>query len=161
MPEDIRIDDLASPRFPAGFTEGLQALAPVADALVFESQALIDQAIAETGLDDFGPDGWQDGLDVVLKGLREDHPLLPTGKLASHGGCLAFLKNRLQVEGLIRRQPEILEVELLPPVVIAGLPRSGTTHLHNLLGVAPPFRSLPWWEALAPVLPHIYLVQEV
>lgn len=154
MPEDIRIDDLASPRFPAGFVEGLQALAPVADALVLEPQALIDQAIAETGLDDFGPDGWQTGLDVVLVGLREDHPLSPAGKLASHGGCLAFLKNRLQVEALLRRQPEILDVELLPPVVIAGLPRSGTTHLHNLLGAASEFRSLPWWEALAPVLPE-------
>lgn len=154
MPEDIRIDDLAEPRFPVGFAEGLRALEPVADALVFEPQALIDQAIAETGLDDFGPDGWQPGLEVALKGLREDHPLSPTGKLASHGGCLAFLKNRLQLEALIRREPAILEVELLPPVVIAGLPRSGTTHLHNLLGAAPVFRSLPWWEALVPVLPE-------
>ena len=154
MPEDIRIDDLAEPRFPEGFHEGLQALAPVADALVFEPQALIDQAIAETQLDDFGPDGWQEGLEVALKGLREDHPLSPTGKLASHGGCLSFLKNRLHVEALIRREPSILDVALAPPVVIAGLPRSGTTHLHNLLGAAPVFRSLPWWEALVPVLPE-------
>ena len=39
---------------------------------------------------------------------------------------------------------------MAPPVVIAGLPRSGTTHLHNLLAAAPTFRSLPYWEGVEP-----------
>lgn len=70
-PADIRIDDLASPRMPAGFDEMLKSLAPMADALVFEPAALIDAACKKTGLSDFGPSGWEEGLAVFLQGLRE------------------------------------------------------------------------------------------
>ena len=37
--------------------------------------------------------------------------------------------------------------------MIAGLPRTGTTHLHNLMSADPALRSLPWWEAMEPVPP--------
>jgi len=59
----------------------------------------------------------------------------------------------------LTRHPEIHDIELLPPVVIAGLPRTGTTHLHNLLGAASSdgrlssqgtFRTLPYWESFEP-----------
>ena len=152
MPADIRIDDLASPRFPDGFAAQIEALAPMADALVFEPGAMIDAACKKTGLRDFGPTGWEKGLEVVLRGLREGPELSSLGKLTSHGAVLAFLENRLRLEGLIHRHPEILSVELEPPIVIAGLPRSGTTHLLNLFGADPRLRHLPWWEALEPVL---------
>ncbi len=152
MPADIRLDDLANPRFPDAFHAQIKALAPMADALAFEPAAMIDAACKKTGLDDFGPPGWQQGLEVVLQGLREGHELSPLGKLTSHGAIQAFLENRLRLEDLIKRHPEILAVELEPPIVIAGLPRSGTTHLLNLFGADPRLRHLPWWEALEPVL---------
>ena len=152
MPADIRLDDLANPRFPDGFHDQISALAPMANALVFEPTAMIDAARQKTGLDDFGPAGWQQGLGVVLQGLREGPEQSPLGKLTSHGAVLSFLENRLRLEGLIKRHPEILAVELEPPIVIAGLPRSGTTHLLNLFGADPRLRHLPWWEALEPVL---------
>ncbi len=75
------------------------------------------------------------------------------------GQLSQWLKNRLLLTDLLTRHPEIRDVELLPPVVIAGLPRTGTTHLHNLLGAAssdrrlsPPgtFRTLPYWESFEP-----------
>ena len=34
--------------------------------------------------------------------------------------------------------------------MIAGLPRTGTTHLHNLLAAAPTFRTMPYWESNEP-----------
>jgi hypothetical protein len=42
---------------------------------------------------------------------------------------------------------------MVAPIVICGLPRTGTTHLHNLLSADPALRSLPYWESLEPVLP--------
>ena len=63
---------------------------------------------------------------------------------------LQLLKNRLLLVDLLGRHPEIPEIELVPPVVIAGLPRTGTTHLHNLLAAGPTFRSLPYWESVEP-----------
>ena len=49
------------------------------------------------------------------------------------------------------RHPEVLDVELEPPVIVVGLPRSGTTHLVNLLAADSRFRSMPWWEVVEPV----------
>jgi hypothetical protein len=51
----------------------------------------------------------------------------------------------------LRRHPEILELELPRPLVVVGLPRSGTTHLLNLMAADPRLRSLPYWESMEPV----------
>jgi hypothetical protein len=126
-PADIRIDDLAHPRMPEGFGDYVKSLAPVAEALVFEPAAILDAACRKTGLDDFGPTGWERGLEAALRGLREGPALSPLGRITAHGALQQFLENRLRLEALIKRHPEILALELEPPIVIAGLPRSGTT----------------------------------
>src|SRR5208283_2474047 len=51
---------------------------------------------------------------------------------------------------LLARHPEVHDIEVAPPIVVVGLPRSGTTHLHNLLAADPGLRSLPYWESLEP-----------
>src|SRR5699024_6807070 len=58
---------------------------------------------------------------------------------------------RLRLEDLIRRHPEILDIEIARPIIVAGLPRPGTTYLLNLISADSRLRSLPWWEAIAPV----------
>ena len=77
-----------------------------------------------------------------LDGRRDATARLPAG----------LLKNRLRVEDLLRRHPEILDDRIVAPIVICGLPRTGTTHLHNLMSADPALRSLPYWESLEPVL---------
>lgn len=151
-PEDIRLLDLAHPQMPDAYLQAAKAAAPIAEATRLEAGAVIEQASQETGLSDFGEDGWQERLEVTLEGLREDAELSPMGKLSAFAQLSSFLKNRLLLVDLWKRHPECLEVELEPPVLIAGLPRSGTTHLHSLIGADPKFRALPWWEALEPVL---------
>ncbi len=152
MPDDIRLHDLADPEFPPGFAEQVEAVKPLAAQVRLEAAPLIEQAMRETGLDDFGPDGWQERLELLLRALRDDVALSPLGILSNAGQITQFLKNRLLFEDLVRRHPESLETPMDPPIVIAGLPRSGTTHLHSLIAADPRFRSLPWWEALEPVL---------
>ncbi len=152
MPEDIRILDLADPQLSDAYRETAKLAAPMAEATPLESHAVIERATSETGLSDFGEDGWPERLDVVLQSLREDAELSPMGKLSAFAQLTAFLKNRLLLEDLWKRHPEIGDVPWQPPIVIAGLPRSGTTHLHSLIGADPKFRALPWWEALEPVL---------
>jgi hypothetical protein len=65
-------------------------------------------------------------------------------------GCLV---TRLRLAALLREHPEIAAEQVEAPVVILGLPRTGTTHLHNLLAELPAFRSLPYWESLEPIPP--------
>jgi hypothetical protein len=54
------------------------------------------------------------------------------------------------VEDIVRRRPEILDIELTRPIIVIGLPRSGTTHLVNLIAADTRLRSLPYWESREP-----------
>jgi hypothetical protein len=67
------------------------------------------------------------------------------------GDCTRYAANRLLVEDLLRRHPEILEIPIHRPVIVVGLPRSGTTHLVNSLAADSRFRSMPLWESYEPV----------
>ena len=60
------------------------------------------------------------------------------GRLMMFGDCVRSAANRLLVHDLLRRHPEILDVPIARPVIVVGLPRSGTTHLVNLLAADTP-----------------------
>ncbi|MCV7258985.1 sulfotransferase [Mycobacterium shimoidei] len=125
----------------------MAAMAPDCD---LDAEALHAKATAETDLDDFGPDDYRERLDVYLAALHEIPDLHGPGIVNMHAQLLQWLKNRLLLTDLLKRHPEIEDIELAPPVVIAGLPRTGTTHLHNLLAAAGTFRTLPYWESVEP-----------
>lgn len=124
-------------------------MASLAADCPLDAEVLHTRAREATGLDDFGPDDYRELLEMYLAELREIDMHAP-GVVNFHVQLVQWLKNRLLLTDLLTRHPEIEEIELLPPVVIAGLPRSGTTHLHNLLAAAPTFRSLPYWESVEP-----------
>ena len=84
--------------------------------------------------------------------MREQGGFNGAGVMQQHSFMLGLLKNRLLIEDLLRRHPEILEERIAAPIIICGLPRTGTTHLHNLMSADPALRSLPYWESLEPVL---------
>jgi Sulfotransferase family len=151
-PPAVRIDDLAAPRFSPEIEELRAGLAAMADDVRLEPPNLMMIAVTETGIDDFGPDDFVDRLDVICRGLREEAGLGPAGLVAVQVQLVQLLKNRLRLEDLWRRHPEILDVPIERPIVICGLPRTGTTHLHNLIAADPSLRSLPYWEAVEPVL---------
>ncbi len=125
-------------------------MASVAPDCALNADALHAKAIADTGLDDFGPDDYRERMDVYLAALHEIDDLHAPGTVNFFSQMSQWLKNRLLLADLLKRHPEIHDIELLPPVVIAGLPRTGTTHLHNLLGQASNFRTLPYWESFEP-----------
>ena len=149
----MRIDDYADPQFSPDVRVMLDAIEPLAAGLELTPAALMDQARAETGLDDFGPTDFVERLDVYCSALREEAGLSRLGWFNNHAQLVKTLKNRLLIEDLVARHPEVLDVEIAAPIVICGLPRTGTTHLHNLMSADPALRSLPYWESLEPVLP--------
>jgi hypothetical protein len=87
---------------------------------------------------------------VYIAALQDVPGLHAAGIVNFHTQIVQWLKNRLLLSDLLTRHPEIHDIELEPPVVIAGLPRTGTTHLHNLLAAAPTFRTIPYWESNEP-----------
>ncbi|MBA3303695.1 MAG: sulfotransferase [Acidimicrobiia bacterium] len=127
-------------------------VAGLAEGLEIAPGPLLAAAAGQTGFDDFGDDRFREALAVLCGALMEEAGLSPVGVVIAHTQLVALLKNRLLIEDLLRRHPEIDDLTVNRPIVIAGLPRTGTTHLHNLLSADPGLRSLPYWESLEPVL---------
>ncbi|MEN8183747.1 MAG: sulfotransferase [Myxococcota bacterium] len=148
-PDAIRIADLAEPELTPLQRRSIDAAGrlPVA----FTEEAVLGEAQRRTGLSDFGADDFRERLGVWLQALTEDAELGPIGRIGAFRDCVRYAANRLRLEDLLGRHPEILELEIRRPIVIAGLPRSGTTHLLNLIAADGRLRSLPYWESLEPI----------
>jgi len=146
----VHLDDLAEPRFSPEAEPLRQMMGAMAAECPLDADVLHAKAAADTGLDDFGADDYRERLDVYLAALQDISGMHDAGVVNFHAQLLQWLKNRLLLTDLLTRHPEIHDIELAPPVVIAGLPRTGTTHLHNLLAAAPTFRTIPYWESNEP-----------
>jgi hypothetical protein len=111
------------------------------------------EAMEATGLSEFGPGDFREGLDVLLESLEHDADLSPTSDPDVVGVLRRRLVNRLEVEAWYTAHPEIAELSVLGPVDITGLPRTGTTALANMLSLDPQFRGLRGWEQMKPCPP--------
>jgi hypothetical protein len=151
-PPRVRIDDLAHPRYSDDARAILEFMEEAGSHLALEPASLMEAAAAETELDDFGATDFTGRLQVLCRAMRDEGGFNGAGVLQQHTFLLGLLKNRLLIEDVVRRHPEILDEHIEAPIVICGLPRTGTTHLHNLISADPALRSLPYWESLEPVL---------
>jgi Sulfotransferase family len=152
-PAPVRIDDLADPQFSPETTAILTAMAAMAEGMPLEPDALMQEATTKTVLSDFGDDSFREPLGVLCNAFRTEAGLSGPGVVSNHALLVQLLSNRLLIQDLLRRHPEIHDVRIEAPIIICGLPRTGTTHLHNLMAADPALRSLPYWESLEPVLP--------
>lgn len=152
-PPPVHIDDLAEPVFDPEVAALMAAAAPLAETIELSAEALCRRAMAGTGLEDLGDGGFMARLDRLCRALEDEAGLSAFGRVTTSVQLTQLVTNRLLLRDLLARHPEIHEVAITRPIVIAGLPRTGTTHLHNLLAADPGLRSLPYWESLEPVLP--------
>jgi hypothetical protein len=144
---DIRITDLAHPVL----SEIEQQTVASAPELELSEQTVLGAASAMTGLSDFGADDFRERLAVWLQSLNEDTGLNCLGRAMVFESMVRFASNRLRIEDMVRRHPEIPDIPLPRPIIVSGLPRSGTTHLVNLLATHPDLRSMQLWETNEPV----------
>jgi hypothetical protein len=147
--KEIRIDDLARPVL-SDFQRAALAFGEQ-NRVEFDEAAVLAAARERTGLDDFGADDFRERLGVWLRAVEEDTGLNALGRYSVFQSCVRYLANRLRVTDLWNRHPEIAEVEIERPLIVVGLPRSGTTHLVNLIAADSRLRSLPYWESLEPI----------
>ena len=103
-----------------------------------------------TGLDDFGPDDYTDGLGVLLESYERDAGLTPAGSKAARSMLRGALVARLLSEAGWQAHPQCASVPVRGPVFVTGLPRTGTTALHRLLVADPAHQGLELWLAEAP-----------
>jgi len=145
----IRIEDLSAPILSDAQKELLIWGETV--EVDFGEQAILDAARRRTGLGDFGPEGFRLRLGVLRDEWGRDPELTRFQRAVLHAYLVRYCANRLLIQDAWKRNPEILREEIAEPVIVVGLPRSGTTHLVNLLAADERFHSLPLWESYEPV----------
>jgi hypothetical protein len=103
-----------------------------------------------TGLEDFGPDDYSDGLAELISSLERDADLTARGRKVMRAMLRGALAARLMSEAGWRAHPEYAQVCLDRPLFVTGLPRTGTTALHRLLTADPAHQGPELWLAEAP-----------
>jgi len=117
------------------------------------AEQLIDAATEQTGLSDFGADSYRPGLDALLSSFEAQAEPNAIGVPTLEALATGSLSTRLQVVDWWNRHPELANEQIVEPVFIVGVSRSGTTALSHLLSVDPGVRAPRQWEAQSPVPP--------
>ena len=106
---------------------------------------LIKKASKLTNLKDFGDPLHLNGLEKLCYSLQEEAQLNTIGKIAQHSRLSGILINRLRFQKDLKDYPEIKKELIASPVVIIGLPRTGSTMTHRLLSADSNHTSMFWW----------------
>ncbi len=118
-----------------------------------DEKQLIARACERAEADDFGPDGWHEGLAALVGALNAEGNLNELGEAVYADQIVGLLCNRLEIENWYRDYPEIEQQEIVAPLFGIGLPRTGSTALSFLLACDQSRRSLRTWEASSPCPP--------
>jgi hypothetical protein len=146
--EKIRIPDLRDPALNDAQRRALEDAERVPLELTLD--AVLEAASKQAQLEAFGPDDFRERMLVLLDDVRwEGHTRL--AQRTTFNRMVAKATDRLLTLDLLKRHPEIRDEPIDAPLVVAGLPRSGTTHLLNLIAADSRFQSTPYWEVLRPV----------
>jgi len=148
MSKKIKIEDLANPML----TEFQKVAKDYGETIKLElsPEAAINEACKNSGLKDFGDEDFISRLDVLMRSISNDEGLAGIGKLGIFNDQVRYLENRLKFEKFKKEFPEYQEEIISKPIIIIGLPRSGTTHLLNLIASDSRLKSLPYWQSLRP-----------
>jgi Sulfotransferase family len=145
---DLRIDDLREPQLTAEQQSVLE-YGRTLDVPLAEDE-LVSRARDTTGLTDFGSDDFRPRLRAYLAAIDGDTGLNNLSRLTQRRRVVRLLSSRLLLTDLLHAHPEIAAIEIERPLIVVGLPRSGTTHLVNLIAADQRRRALPYWESQEP-----------
>jgi hypothetical protein len=149
MSQKFSIDDLTDPQLS---DEQRAYIASVeANPVTLSEEAILAAAREATGLSDFGADDFRERLRLLVDEWNGDTRAYALKRAFLLGYATRYASNRLLIHDLLKRHPEIHDERIERPIVVVGMPRSGTTHLLNLLGADTRLRSTPLWETYAPV----------
>ena len=147
---DIDFDDLTSPRL----TDVQRQILKFTEArhVEFDIDRMLAEAIEQAGVSDLDDgDGFSDRLGAHVAAIEADGGLTELTRSTLRQRVVRLLRNRLSLTDLIKRYPEIESIPIEKPFIVVGMPRSGTTHLVNLIAADPRRRALPYWESQEPI----------
>ena len=142
---------LACPELTPAAQGALAAATAAEDPGDLSPAALMAAARRSTGLEDFGTAPLAEPLTTLCQSLNDELAFHALGRSYVRQQLLGLLSARLRFEALWAKHPEILALPVTRPIIIVGLPRSGTTILHRLLSQDPAKRFSPFWEQVMPL----------
>ena len=149
--DDIDFEDLTSPRL----TDVQRRILEFTEAkrVEFDIDRILAEAVEAAGVGDDLDDthGFADRLSAHVGAIEGDDGLTQLTRGSLRQRVVRLLRNRLSLTELIKRYPEIESIPIEKPFIVVGMPRSGTTHLVNLIAADPRRRALPYWESQEPI----------
>ncbi len=148
--DQIDFDDLTSPRL----TDVQRQILEFTESrhIEYDLDAMLAEARDGAGASDLGEtDGFTDRLGAHVAAIESDDGLRQLSRSTLRQRVVRLLRNRLSLTDLIKRYPEIESIPIERPIIVVGMPRSGTTHLVNLIAADRRRRALPYWESQEPI----------
>jgi hypothetical protein len=118
-----------------------------------DAGAIVANAEAATSLSDYGGNDWEEGLERLVASLRDEAALNELGVEIVVPELSEYLERRLRIVEHRRTHPSIADADVVPPIVIVGQARTGTTILFDLLAQDPASRVPLTWEVDKPLPP--------
>jgi hypothetical protein len=118
----------------------------LSDMVPVDIGSVLSAARRETGLHDMGDPDWEEPLTVLTEALENEAQLNLVGRLATRSELILFIRSRLKLVHLAKQHPEIRTQKIEAPIIITGLPRTGTSILQELLHQDPRLRTPLFWE---------------
>ena len=116
------------------------------------AEALCAEARQRTGLADFGDPPIEPALSTLVNSLELQADLHPLGRFLMRLHLRGLLETRLRLTQEWREHLEVMDASLIQrPVFITGMPRSGSTFLHELMAEDPENRTPRVWEVMFPI----------
>ena len=119
---------------------------------MLNSNQILSNAKKITGLSSLGNPLFIEGLETLIKSINEEADLNEIGIQAQQHRLTGLLTNLLLIDEAIKKNNEILKEKIISPVVIVGLPRTGSTMTHRLLAADPNHTAMLWWEGRNPAM---------
>ena len=148
-PEAIRIQDFLQPKHSEAATAAFSMIEHVPFDLTVEG--VVQAARAESDVPVFEDEDWNKRLGHYIEHVLADSNYTRMGQFGTFNSLKRYLIQRSRLEALYKAHPEIDEIEIERPLIIAGLPRSGTSHMLNLIGADSQLRALRRWESQEPI----------
>lgn len=118
-----------------------------------DAEDIIAKARARAGIEQFDSDSFREGLEIAADAVDRHPDRSDGGKVFLEELYVSNLAKRLQIADWARRHPEVVQRPIERPVIIMGMPRTGTTLASYLLSADRKRRSLLNWEIDQPVPP--------
>lgn len=120
----------------------------------FSPERLCDAAARKAGHDDFGSESYMAALGPLLHSIEHEMALNERGRAELHKRIVNALANRLILVAWEKAHPALAAAPIEAPVVILGLPRTGSSILHETLAAAPDLRTPLIWQVQDFALVH-------